>query len=333
MNTFDINVKAQEFSPGNLDELLCLIRERYQRRISWQKSEVILILQGKAICRRYCDGDKDRANKLYEKIAKFKPGKIIEMIAMQDASEGEDILHALNEVYPILEAKERPIAARLVVESELEMLVKQLPPAILDFIDSIPGFSYVSVASILGACGDLRSYQRFSKLEKRMGVAIINGDRQRKMRDVNAAALHGYAPTRRSILWRIGYSVILAQSKITDKKTGEIKREAGPHRLIYDARREYEEERNDNGDYALLARKILAVSTFDRNTTAYKAYSSGKLPPKHLHYRAKRYMEKHILKRFYQTWKRTFSGNENAASITLQCWPREHQKEMTDDFQ
>ena len=64
---------------------------------------------------------------------------------------------------------------------------------------------------------------------------------------------------------------------------------------IYVERKLLETERNDRGEFAEQAERKLATTKIGKATDAYKAYSAGKLPPAHLHARAKRYAVKLFL--------------------------------------
>jgi hypothetical protein len=73
---------------------------------------------------------------------------------------------------------------------------------------------------------------------------------------------------------------------------------------IYAARKEYEAKRNEAGELADQAAAKLAKFKIGKTTEAYKAYSVGKLPPAHIHARAKRYAVKLFLSHFWEEWRR-----------------------------
>ena len=295
-------------------EILDLIVERYRRRTSWHKAEKALTLQGRAICRRLCDGDKDEANDLFDRIAKLKPDDIQAIIVGFPKGLSNLEVSAVHEVHPILVARYSIELCRDQVEAELEMLVKQLP--IINFIERAEqaGVGAGSLAAIIGSAGNLYAYVTIQKLWKRMGLAVMPNGRQRPMRDAEQAKLHGYSPTRRSVMWNIGTSILRTQSQRLAKEkdpktgkmvpTGEIARDAGVYRLLYDERKAYESAKNEAGDYAEQAAKRLSEASFDKKTSAYKAYSVGKLPPLHLHSRAQRYVEKRFLRELWVAWQK-----------------------------
>jgi hypothetical protein len=71
---------------------------------------------------------------------------------------------------------------------------------------------------------------------------------------------------------------------------------------IYVQRKIYEQAKNDAGDYADQAKHILATRKIGKTTEAYKWYSQGKLPPGHIHARAKRYAAKQFLSDLHAVW-------------------------------
>ena len=60
--------------------------------------------------------------------------------------------------------------------------------------------------------------------------------------------------------------------------------------------------RNEAGAYAERCVEILAKKKFDKETEAFKHYSSGKLPPAHIHAMARRYAVKHFLVDLQAVW-------------------------------
>jgi hypothetical protein len=230
------------------------LRELHRKRQDFHRAEKSLTLQIKAVCRRLCAGDKDEGGKLYL-AAMAGSGDVQAMIA-QDWSA------------PFVQARSILEGNRKGVEKQMEKLAKSLP--IYAWVDSIKGFGAGSLAAVIGEAGDLSNYPTHSHLWKRLGLAVIDGGRQRMVSGADALK-HGYCPSRRSIIWNIGGCVLKSQSQRIDKETGQIKTEAGEYRKLYDARKELE---------------LTRVET--------KA---------HAHNRSTRYIEKKLMRELWKQWR------------------------------
>lgn len=68
---------------------------------------------------------------------------------------------------------------------------------------------------------------------------------------------------------------------------------------LYRQRKDLETARNERGEFAEQAKLKLEKFKIGKNTDAYAAYSIGKLPPAHIHARARRYAVKIFLAHFY----------------------------------
>lgn len=288
------------------------IAEMYRCRVTWHKSEKVLTLQGRSVCRRLCDGDKDAGTLLFDEIVKL-PVDIAAAIAT-DPAVHTPLARGIREIAPVLQARAILEAQRKDVEEQYELLVWDLP--IMEWANKISGIGAGSVAALIGNTGNLWHYPTVQKFWNRMGMAVMpDGRRQRNIlgQAVATRTMGGYNAQRRSVVWNIGTSVMFAQSPRVDKLTGEIKREAGEYRKIYDTRRAYEDAKNDAGDYATLAALILKTAAPGKTTEAYKAYKLGRLPKGHLKARSQRYMEKEFLKRFWVAWRQTMTASKPSA--------------------
>jgi hypothetical protein len=117
---------------------------------------------------------------------------------------------------------------------------------------------------------------------------------------------------RKSITWGMLYKAILSypwnqELKEILYRVGVMFRRTGgqgivtsPYRAIYDWRKEYEVARNAAGDYADQAADKLHSRNFRKDTTAYKHYIIGKLPPAHIDARTRRFAIKIFLVHLYQ---------------------------------
>lgn len=173
----------------------------------------------------------------------------------------------------ILDEARQPLKAPMRAQQrELARLGSMLP--VHAWQRDVRGFGEVGLARIVAECGDLRNYASPAKVWKRMGLAVIDGERQRKV--TGAAALqHGYVPRRAAIMYNIGESLL---------KTND-----GAYRETYLRRKAFEQEAHP---------EWAAQKTVDRMTG--KPVSAH---PKHYHNCARRYMEKLLLKDLWQAWR------------------------------
>lgn len=89
---------------------------------------------------------------------------------------------------------------------------------------------HINLAAIIGECGEIAGYRNPSCLWKRMGLAVIDGGRQRKVADAEQAIVHGYNPQRRAVAFLLGDCLIRANS---------------PYKAVYDARKLVELQREE----------------------------------------------------------------------------------------
>ena len=92
----------------------------------------------------------------------------------------------------------------------------------------------------------------------------------------------------KTLCWKIGESFVKVKNHESDI-----------YGKLYDMRKRREEERNEAGLFADQAKAKLERYKIDKKTEAYKAYSKGKLPPGHIHSRAKRYAVKLFLAHYH----------------------------------
>lgn len=92
----------------------------------------------------------------------------------------------------------------------------------------------------------------------------------------------------KTLCWKIGESFV----KVS-------RREDDFYGKLYLQRKAIEQERNEAGAFADQAARKLERFKIGKNTDAYKAYSIGKLPPGHIHARAKRWAVKLFLAHYH----------------------------------
>jgi len=79
-------------------------------------------------------------------------------------------------------------------------------------------------------------------------------------------------------------------------------RESDVYGKLYDKRKEYEQAKNENGDYTDQAAEALREKKYGKETDAYKCYIEGKLPPAQIDRRCKRWMAKIFLAHLFEVW-------------------------------
>ena len=103
----------------------------------------------------------------------------------------------------------------------------------------------------------------------------------------------------KTLCWKLGESFV--------KVSGNEKSLYGK---LYRERKEIELAKNEAGDFADQAKAKLEKFNIGKTTDAYKAYSKGKLPPAHIHARAKRYAVKMFLAHLHEIWYEMETGEK-----------------------
>lgn len=230
-----------------------IIKDEAVTRRQLVQAKVKLDLQIQAILRAFCGGSKDEARKVFKAVEK-------------------DLLAAPITLGPAI----RPLmAARAILVEEIEKReaklvshAKELPVA--PWVKGVDGFGLKGLALIIGETGDLSNYSCPSKVWKRLGLAVINGERQRCPKGVTEEEAYaiGYSKRRRSTSWTVADSFLRRQLAHKDKKTGGIKKEAGPYGQMY-----------------------------------YEAEKAPDAPPVAHDKRARRYVEKALIRDLWCAWQ------------------------------
>jgi hypothetical protein len=103
----------------------------------------------------------------------------------------------------------------------------------------------------------------------------------------------------KTLCWKLGESFV--------KVSGN---EEAYYGQVYKLRKAQEQARNEAGEYAEQARLKLEKFNIGKSTDAYKAYSEGRLPPAHIHARAKRYAVKLLLAHYHEVAYKDHYGKE-----------------------
>lgn len=101
------------------------------------------------------------------------------------------------------------------------------------------------------------------------------------------------------LCWKIGESFVKVSSN-----------DADIYGKVYQQRKQYEAEKNERSEYAEQAAAMLTKKRFGDDTKAKAFYQAGKLPPGHIHARAKRYAVKLFLAHYFEVAYRLQYGTE-----------------------
>lgn len=108
----------------------------------------------------------------------------------------------------------------------------------------------------------------------------------------------------KTLCWKIGESFVKVSGHDDDT-----------YGKLYLSRKEYENSKNEAGDYQEQAEKALV--RIGKNTDAYNYYKIGKLPPGHIHSRAKRYAVKIFLSHWFEEAYRHHYKTEPPAPFAI----------------
>jgi hypothetical protein len=106
----------------------------------------------------------------------------------------------------------------------------------------------------------------------------------------------------KTLCWKLGESFV----KVSNKEDSVYGR-------IYRERKVIEIAKNEAGDFADQAAAKLEKFKIGKTTDAYKAYSAGKLPPAHIHARARRVAVKMFLSHLHEVWYEVEFGTKPPA--------------------
>lgn len=128
---------------------------------------------------------------------------------------------------------------RKAMEKQMRALAKSLP--VYAWASTVAGFGELGLAIIIGETGDLNNYATKERVWKRLGLAVIEGERQQKRTNVDQAAAHGYNPRRRAEIWTIADSMFKHQWR--GAKEDRVACPAGPYGEVYARRKAHTETR------------------------------------------------------------------------------------------
>lgn len=122
---------------------------------------------------------------------------------------------------------------RKTIEADMRRAAR-LFPAWQEWGQGVRGFGELGFAVIVAEAGDIGGYATVSKLWKRLGLAVINGERQQKKTDADLAAAHGYNPRRRAEMYAVIADPLFRQQwRGADEETGRLAGPTGPYGEVY----------------------------------------------------------------------------------------------------
>ena len=241
------------------------------------KAQTKLSLQGQAVIRLLVPADetpKEKAKARYAAIYK---------------AAATDPTHDLHDyVAPYLHAGRPLDEQRAVYERQLVKAAKRLP--VYPWVKSVRGFGDISFATIVGECGDIGTYKSVSAVWKRLGLAVIDGNRQGnpgKSASADDWIAHGYNRQRRSVSWNMRANIIGAQ---------------GMWRPLFG------ESVRTNHDLTLYQQVFAERARMYAGRLDVPVAESAKGKEsysEHVVRRAARYAEKLLIKHLYLEWRRT----------------------------
>lgn len=288
-----INVPYAPVDP----ELIADIVDTHRQRQAIIKAKTKLQLQALAVLRMVLTTDADMVDddtKADQETAfgtkrrKLSPAaaKRVDAAMKEAATDPTSIYH--TKVFSYLDAQAPLEARQSALEKELVKLAKQLP--VYEWVKSVKGLGDVSFATIVGECGDIGSYRNPSCVWKRMGLAVIGGNRQGAPGKGAAAedwVEHGYSGKRRSVSWNARNGLILGMGKWRPLFGEDVR--ANPdlteYQMLFAERARFEAVKLDK-----------PVTESDKGKESYSA---------HVVARSMRYVEKRMLRELYAAWRRT----------------------------
>jgi len=151
-------------------------------------------------------------------------------------------------------------------------------------------------------------------------IALARGRDEKKVTRESATAALAKRPWNaglKTLCWKIGESFV--------KVSGDPE---AFYAQLYVSRKELETRNNEKGQYAEQAKAKLDQFRIGKGTEAYKHYSVGKLPPGHIHARAKRYAVKHFLADMQHVWYEHEYGEPPPKPFVIEKLGHVHMREI-----
>ncbi|MDB5848207.1 MAG: hypothetical protein JWP29_1959 [Rhodoferax sp.] len=155
------------------------------------------------------------------------------------------------------------------VEKRMRKLARSLP--VWAFVEPIKGFGDLGLAIVIAETGDLSNYATKERVWKRLGLAVIEGERQQRKTGAEAAAAHGYSPRRRSEIWAL-CSDSMFRHQWRGERDDVPAGPAGPYGEVYARRKANTETRGwTPGHRHNDARRVMTKSLIEDLWKAWRA--------------------------------------------------------------
>jgi len=284
--------QPQFISSADLKKRIGVIHAHWRNAVFARKQRIRIGNTLSAFLRTQLGWSLDKSEKEREKIAK----QAAKMIADGGGEWAEFVVSTEISMAPWQDIESRHIKAMEKIAIEF--------PVWCDFGKPVRGFGLASFAKIVAMAGDLSQYPTVGHLQKRLGISVVDGVRQGnpgKGATADDWIRHGYKRTNRAEIWQIGASLIKAQvraQKDADGKKCGDSLAVGRYGAIYLGRKKHE-----------LARGLTL---------------------KHADNRAKRYMEKCLIRDLWAAWRQVMSlgalvdQNASVEQTSVNLSPKAH---------
>ena len=227
---------------------------------------------------------------------------LTDTIRKQAALMGEQEVRYLVDTYYQMQDRRQASA-----NQERSLLKADEPIALTDFFVAVDEFSEKKTRQMLQAYAEGKPQAAWAMSIRGIGPVLAAGLAAHI--DVSLAPTVGhvwrFAGLDPTVRWESKQKRPWnAKLKVLTWKIGDsfVKVKAHPEDVygkVYDERKRLEIERNEAGRFAEQAKDKLDRYRIGKDTEAYEHYSAGRLPPAHIHSRAKRYAVKLFLAHYH----------------------------------
>lgn len=230
----------------------------------------------------------------YYQIQEFRKATGNQIKAMEDNNEPTELINWLFDNMKSLEGQ---------IKNALDVYTKAHPVG--QWLQSITGIGPVIAAGLLAHI-DIEKAPTAGHIWSFAGLDPTKTWGKGQKRPWNAKL--------KVLCWKAGQSFVKVSNNDKDV-----------YGKLYKERKEYEMMKNNAGEYAEQAAKILAAKKIGKDTEAYKHYSQGKLPPAHIQQRAERYAVKIFLSHLQEFWYEQHYGEKPPKPFAIAILGHAHQ--------